>query len=99
MSEYTDIDTKQEVLWLRSLYACLLFLFLILTCFIAHNSWRYLYKARLGKSLVVIFYILASVCTVFYSIFFCILAIDPKLDPFLYEESRFTFLNFIEISA
>ena len=52
-------------------------LYLMLTCVAIYNSWCYLYKARLGSHLVILFYILTVIIAVCNSLCFFILALNP----------------------
>ena len=87
-----ELDDRQ--VWiLRMLYSISLILFFILSCFVGHNAWCYLYKARLGSHLVILFYILASIVVVFDIILFLISAVKPEMSKmhFIYDAKNFSF--------
>ena len=71
----------------------------MLTGAIINNSWRYLYRAKLGSILVILFYVLAGIISVCSLIFYVILALNPTGSPFLFDDGPYSMLEFMEFMS
>ena len=83
MPDYTFSDS--QVTWLRVLYSFAILAFLLQAVFLVHNTWRYLYKEKLGSWLVNLFYILAILNSIAHFFYFSFLLANPKGSPFLFD--------------
>ena len=93
MSDYDF--SKSELNTLRFLYLLAVIAFIALGGAIIHNSWRYLYKEKLGSTMVIMFYVLSAIVTVSYIAFYMMLTIDPCQSPYLFQEKGFTLNEFL----
>lgn len=83
MPNYEFSDS--QVTWLRVLYSLAILAFLLQAIFLVHNTWRYLYKEKLGSWLVNAFYILAILNSVAHFFYFSFLLYKPTGSPFLFD--------------
>ena len=97
MSDYNFGTTAKIIL--RLLYSLAFALYMLLGAALIHNSWRYLYRARLGSAMVIMFYILSGYLVFVHMIFYLILTIDPTQSPYLFQKSGFTFIEFLELTG
>ena len=94
MGQY-NFNNKQKKI-LLFLYSFATVLFFMLSGAIIHNSWKYLYRAKLGSTLVILFYVLAGIVAVSHTIMYFILAINQEGSPFLFDGGKFSATEFFE---
>ena len=82
MADYNFTSEEKNIL--HVLYSLAVLLFLLLSSAIIHNSWCYLYRARLGNILVVLFYAICAVVAFVHIIFYAMLTISPTTSPYLF---------------
>ena len=82
MADY-NFTSEQKII-LRLLYSLAVLLFMLLSAAIIHNSWRYLYRARLGNILVILFYAICALVAFVHIIFYIMLTISPTTSPYIF---------------
>ena len=93
MSVDYDFNAKQNEI-LIVLYAIAEILYLMIFIVIVYNSWRYLYRAKLGSNLVILFYVLAGIAVVSHIIFYIIMIMKPSDSPYMFDTDNFTVHEF-----
>lgn len=68
----------------------------MLSIAIIHNSWKYLYRAKLGSTLVILFYVLAGIVAVSHVLMYLILTINQEGSPFLFDGGTFSATELFE---